>query len=211
MSVSKEIAVSTPAGRQAIQPLSQGAKYSEKNSSFHRPYYDDYNLAKLHILQAVGDLSDFHVFGRQVVIAVFCRPNMLTVRTPDGGTRVLYQPVKALQEDHYQTKAGLILRMGPGAFHGDDSYLDAMFGEIDEDGAIIAGSGRARRPRCGDWLFANAAAGIQTSLCGDGASRPQGTDQTGEPMDLFEWEGWPCRVILDDNFIGRLAKPHVLV
>lgn len=187
-----------PVGRSAVAPLSQKAKFGDPISRLHRPHYDDYNVAKMHILQALGDLSDLDVFGRNVACAVFIRPNAMPVKMPDGTESVLYMPLKEIKEDWYQSKTVLVLKCGPEAFTGEDSYLAAMFGDTPV-------------PRAGEWLFANANAGIQIHLHGEGGSRPQSVDRRGEPMDIFEWDGWPCRIMSDDNFLGRIAKPHQLV
>lgn len=176
-------------GDRFVSPLSKAPQFSEGISRHHKPFYDDYNTARLHIHQAVGDITDFDLFGKHVLIAVFCRPNV----TPNG----IYLTVKEVQEDWYQTKGGLLLKAGPSAFTGDDDYIKGMY-----DG---------RPPQVGEWLFANASAGIQIHLCGDGASRPQGRDHRGEAMDLFMWDGWPCRIMGDDNLLGRIAKPQQIV
>lgn len=211
--MSNAVAISTPAGRQAVAPLQQAPKFSEGISRHHRPFYDDYNVAKSHIHQALGDITTdgLELVGREVCVAVYCRPNMMRIKSPSGDDKVFFLPVKEIKEDWWQHKAGLIVAMGPTAFHGDDSYLDAMFGLRDEDGELIPGSGRPRRWKVGDWLFGNPSSGMQIQLCGEGASRPQGVDNTGEAMDLFEWDGWPCRIVLDDVFVGRIAKPHSVV
>jgi hypothetical protein len=130
--------------------------------------------------------------------AVFCRPNSQPIKMPDGSESVLYLPLKEIKEDWYQHKVVLILKAGPDAFTGEDSYLRAMFGD-------------ASPPRAGEWVFANASAGIQVNIAGDGASRPQTVDRRGEVMDLFEWDGWPCRIMTDENVLGRLEKPHSVI
>lgn len=171
-------------GERYVAALTQVAPFGESISRHHRPFYDDYSIAQAHILQAVGNLDDIDIFGRQVLCAVFCRPGV----TPGG----VYLSVKEVREDHWQHKVVMILKKGPEAFHGKQSYLDMTFG-VD-----------ATSPGPGDWMIANASAGIQINLAGDGGSRPQGKDHMGRAMDLFEWDGWPCRIIGDDNFLGRL-------
>ena len=71
--------------------------------------------------------------------------------------------------------------------------------------------GDAPAPVAGDWLFAAQTAGISTSLSGDGAQRVKAEDRRGEVMDVYDWDGWPCRVLPDDQFIGRLQKPTSVV
>ena len=186
-------------GERAVAPLQRAAPFTEGISRHHRPFYDDYTVAKMHIAQAIGDLTDMDVFGRQVLCAVFCRPASQPIKKPDGTEGVLYLPVKEIKEDWYQHKVVLVLKTGPDAFKGDPSYLRAMFG----DGVPA--------PVPGEWLFANANAGIQVNIAGEGGSRPQAVDRRGEPFDIFEWDGWPCRIIPDDQFFGRITKPHSVV
>lgn len=186
-------------GDKFLAPLSTSARFTEAVTRHHRPLYDDYTVAKAHIAQAIGDLSDMDVFGRQVLCAVFCRPNMDQMTRPDGTKSTIYTSLKEIKEDWFQHKVVLILKLGPEAFQGDDSYRDAVFGK------------GTPSPQPGEWLFANANAGIQVNICGEGGTRPQGLDHRGRTVDLFEWEGWPCRIIGDDNFLGRITKPHTVV
>lgn len=167
------------------------ALYSDRTSRHHRPFYDDYNVAKLHIMQAVGDLTDIEFFGRQVLVGVFIKPN-----TTSTG---FYIGKKEQAEDEYQSKIVMVLKKGPEAFVGASSYHNATFGQ----GVAV--------PEVGDWLFANASAGFAMRVMSDKSSRPQGSDYAGRAIDLFEWDGWPCRVMSDDNFIGRITKPHSIV
>lgn len=183
MSDSRDLEVVTR-GEGFLAPLAQPARFGEHISRHHKPFYDDYEIAKAHIHQALGDISDIHIFGRQVLCAVFCRP----IVTPQGW----FQSAKEVREDWWQHKVTLILKLGPEAFFGQKSYLDKVFGED-----IPA-------PKPGEWLIANASAGIQINLMGEGGTRPQGKDYAGRPVDLFEWEGWPCRIMGDDNFLGRI-------
>ena len=60
------------------------------------------------LLCAVGDLSGFEIFHNQVLVAVYQRPE----KTKSG----LYLAKSTLDEDQFQSKIGLILRMGPQAF-----------------------------------------------------------------------------------------------
>lgn len=184
-------------GERFTAPLRQAAPFSEGISRHHRQSYDDYETAKAHILQALGDLSDLNVTGKQIVVAVFCRPNFIMFRGPTGEEAPLYTTVKEVKEDWYQHKGGLIVKAGPGAFQGDKSYLQDTFGD-------------AGAPGVGDWIFSNASAGIQVNLAGDGASRPQALDRRGEPMDIFEWDGWPCRIMLDTSVMMWIRGDRVM-
>lgn len=65
------------------------------------------------ILAKVGDISGVELFGTDVLVAIYERPN----RTKSG----LYLSDKTLEEDVHQGKLGLIVKMGPKAFVDDDS------------------------------------------------------------------------------------------
>ena len=78
------------------------------------------------IWNKVGDLSGVEVFNNDVIVAIYERPN----KTKSG----IILTDRALAEDIYQGKVGLIIKMGPKAF------TDADF-EESEKCAI------------GDWVF----------------------------------------------------------
>lgn len=66
------------------------------------------------IRQAVGDLSGFELFGNQILIGIYKRPE----KTKSG----LYLADSTRTEDEYQGKSGLVLAMGPSAFVSDEHY-----------------------------------------------------------------------------------------
>ena len=175
----------------------QLAKYSGIARN-HRKSFDDYSVAKAHILQAIGDMEDMQIFGSNVLVAVFCKPNIRTIKKSDGSQSMWIDPLKEQKEDWWQGKACMILKLGPDAFEGDESYIKAKFGKVG-------------KPKVFDWVFANANGGMPISLMGDGASRPQGVDMQGNPIDIYEWDGWPCRVVDHDAFYGRLTNPQLVV
>jgi hypothetical protein len=159
-------------------------------SELHTRHHDDYETAKREIHQSLGSIEDIEVFGRQVLVACYVRPAK--------GANGLYATVKTQTEDVYMGKAVLILKCGPDAFQGDDGFKAAMFGDMPV-------------PAAGDWMFVRPQDGVGVNLCGDGASRPKGEDFRGNQIDLYEWDGWPCRMISDDAFLGRMNKPHEVV
>lgn len=170
--------------------MSTGATVTE----LHKRHHDDYDQAQREIHQSLGDFSDFECFGHQVLVAVYVRPAF--TQLPDG--RRFYTTTKQQAEDVYQGKAVMVLKLGPAAFDGDDSYVQATFGP---KGA----------PKVGDWVFVRPQDGVAINLCGDGAERPKGTDHQSNAIDLYEWEGWPCRLITDEAFLGRVKVPHHIV
>ena len=176
---------------------SQPAQYSGI-ARHHRKAFDDYGIAKAHILQAIGDFDDMQLFGSRVLLAVFCKPQVQARKKGDGTEFLWISPLKEAKEDWWQGKACMILAIGPDAFRGDDSYIEATFGPQGP-------------PKVFDWVFANANAGTQISLMGDGASRPQGVDMRGETIDCYEWDGWPCRVVDHHEIYGRLLNPQLAV
>ena len=159
-------------------------------STLHKWHHDDYDEAKSQIRQSLGSIDDIEIFGRQVLVAVYVRPE----KSANG----LYMGAAAQREDVYQGKAMLVLKCGPDAFQGDNGYEEATFGKLG-------------RPEPGDWVFARASSGEPLSLCGDGAERPTGATFGGEMVDIYGWDGWPCRLISDEAILGRMNKPHTIV
>jgi hypothetical protein len=159
-------------------------------TALHGWHHDDYDEAIQQIKTHLGDISDLEVFGRQVVVAVYVRPS----KNAAG----IYQTAKAQQEDFWQGKAVLVLKCGPDAFSGSEEYARAMFGDKPP-------------PQPDDWVFLRASDGMPINLCGDDAKRVQGKTFGGEMVDIFPWDGWPCRIVSDESIIGRINKPHSLV
>lgn len=177
-------------GEQYLSPISPAPRFSSGPSRHHRPFFDDYETAKALILQSLGDLTDIDIFGARVLCAIFCRPSI----NPGG----IYLTENEVKEDWWQHKVVLVVKCGPDAFKGDDGYLQARFGD-------------RPAPKVGDWLFARPEAGIQIHLNGEGGSRPKARDHRGQEMDIYAWDGWPCRIIDHEEFEGRLPKPHGVV
>jgi co-chaperonin GroES (HSP10) len=63
------------------------------------------------LLKAVGDLSDIEVMHNMALTAVYLRPETTT-----GG---IIRPDENIREDLYQSKVGLVLKLGPNAFVDD--------------------------------------------------------------------------------------------
>lgn len=163
----------------------------QNTSELHGRYHDDYETAKAEIHQALGSIKDIEIFGAQVLIACYVRPKT-------GGKGKLWVTTKAQTEDIYMGKAFMVLKLGPDAFKGDKAYLKALFGEMPA-------------PSPGDWIFLRSQDGVMVSLCGDGASRPKGRDHKDEEIDLYDWDGWPCKIVDHKSIIGRMNRPHSVV
>lgn len=87
------------------------------------------------IRRAVGDLSGFTIFGNQVLIGIYKRPE----KTKSG----LFLADSTRTEDEYQGKSGLVLAMGPSAFVSDAHYdFKGQKANIGDWVAIFVSDGR---------------------------------------------------------------------
>lgn len=66
---------------------------------------------KQKLMDALGDISHIEIFNNQILCAVYIRPN----KTKSG----IYLSDSTVEEDRYQGKVGLLVGMGPAAFHDD--------------------------------------------------------------------------------------------
>ena len=64
------------------------------------------------IKEAVGDLSGVKVMFNQILVGIYFRPAVTA-----GG---IIMPQSTQQEDQFQGKVGLVLKVGPTAFQDDD-------------------------------------------------------------------------------------------
>jgi hypothetical protein len=64
------------------------------------------------ILDELGDISSMELFNNQVLLATYIRPR----RTASG---IIYTE-KTVDEDRYQSKVGLLVKIGPSAFQAND-------------------------------------------------------------------------------------------
>ena len=165
-----------------------------KYSVLHKYHHADYEVAKDHMRRQLGRL-DIELFGRQVLVGIYIPPLF-------AGPNGLQISDKMQAENVYQGKIVLVLKTGPGAFGAldDESYRTAVYGCED---AV---------PSVGDWLMVNAVAGEPTNFCGPNAETFMAEDRRGDPTKLYHWDaGWPCRIIMDDSFIGRVTNPHNVI
>ena len=63
------------------------------------------------LLDEIGDISEFQVFHNDVIVAVYLRPE----KTASG----IYLTDRHRDEDRFQSKVGLVVKMGPDAFEDD--------------------------------------------------------------------------------------------
>lgn len=66
------------------------------------------------ILKAIGDLDDVDIMFNMVLVACYVRSNKTK-----GGIILTDQ---AIDEDVYQGKVGLVVKLGPNAFESDDEF-----------------------------------------------------------------------------------------
>lgn len=64
---------------------------------------------KQEILDALGDIDDYKVFHNEIVVAVYLRPE----KTKSG----IILTDRHRDEDRYQSKVGLVVKLGPEAFN----------------------------------------------------------------------------------------------
>src|ERR1700688_2364602 len=64
------------------------------------------------LFEAVGDLSNFDIFHNQILVATYVRPEKTS-----GG---IIRPGQNVDEDEYQGKVGLVVKVGPSAFLNTD-------------------------------------------------------------------------------------------
>lgn len=76
------------------------------------------------IWDSIGDISGFEVVNNQVLVGVYQRPD---VKTKSG----LYLADTTRDEDRYQSKVGLIVKLGPSAYDPQGSeWFRNFVGEV---------------------------------------------------------------------------------
>ena len=103
----------------------------------------DIDPAKI-ILDKVGNLKGFELFGNQVLVGVYLRPDKSKdIKRDDGTVTNLYIPDQTRVEDRYQGKASLVLAKGPSAFVSDTNYsFNGQSVEVGDWIAIFVSDGR---------------------------------------------------------------------
>jgi hypothetical protein len=94
---------------------------------------------------AAGDLSDYEVFHNLVLVATYIAPPKI-LKGPDGEDIILHQTDRSHEEERFQGKIGLVLKVGPIAFKDDGV---AKFGGVE----IEPGDWVIYRPSDGHELF----------------------------------------------------------
>ena len=96
---------------------------------------------KAKLLNDLGDISGIDLFNAQVLCAIYLRPQ----KTKNG----IFLTDRTVDEDRYQSKVGLLIKVGDSAFSPGDGWW--MKGDV---------------PRVGDWVIFRAADGWDTDIHG---------------------------------------------
>ncbi len=97
---------------------------------------------KLEMIKKVGDLSKLHVMYNMVLVAQYVRP----MRTKGG----IIRPHENIEEDVWQGKVGLVMKLGPNAFV-DDADM-SFFGQKAEIGDwVVFKTSDAWQLQVGEW------------------------------------------------------------
>lgn len=67
---------------------------------------------KQKLLDELGDISNVEIFNNQLLVAVYIRPK----KTKSG----IILADETVEPDQFQSKVGLVVKMGPDAFHDPD-------------------------------------------------------------------------------------------
>ena len=74
---------------------------------------------KQKILDEIGDISTFEIFNNNILVAVYQRP----AKTKSG----IILTDKTTEEDRFQSKVGLLVKVGPRAFEpNDEGWFDGV-------------------------------------------------------------------------------------
>lgn len=125
---------------------------------------------KADLLKKVGDISDIEVFNNEVLVAIYVRPEKTK------GNIII--PETNRDEDRYQGKIGLVVKMGPSAFAEN---AKGWFEGINPKIAV------------GDWIVFKASDGWPVSIT------PTGSVSSSDRM--------LCRMIEDVDVRGRVQHP----
>jgi co-chaperonin GroES (HSP10) len=74
---------------------------------------------KQKILDEIGDISNIEIFNNNILVAVYQRP----AKTKSG----IFLTDKTTEEDRFQSKVGLLVKIGPRAFEpNDEGWFDGV-------------------------------------------------------------------------------------
>jgi co-chaperonin GroES (HSP10) len=97
---------------------------------------------KAAMLAKIGDLSGISVMYNMVLLAAYIRPE----RTKGG----IIRPNESKEEDVWQGKVGMVIKLGPDAFQDDtDQTFNGQTAELGE--WVVFKTGDAWQLTIGDW------------------------------------------------------------
>jgi len=67
------------------------------------------------VLDTIGDARDVDVLFNDVLVAIYIRPHKI------GKLALIERPDENIEEDLWQSKVGLVIKLGPLAFQDDDT------------------------------------------------------------------------------------------
>lgn len=97
---------------------------------------------KTEVLKKVGDLDGVDIMFNMVLVATYVKPNI-----SKGG---IILTDTAVEEDVWQGKVGLVLKLGPNAFESDDEF-DFKGQRADIGEWVVYKVGDAWQLQVGDW------------------------------------------------------------
>lgn len=154
----------------------------------HANFYKDLRGLEKEIKDALGDTSSFEVFGQRVLIAVYAQPTMYR------GTIIMPDAVQ--NEDMWQSKCGLVLKIGGEAFHNlsEKQIKDRFNGRI---------------PKVGEWIYHDVkATNLQMNFQGEGSINLTAAQLGGKAR---KWVGWPVRTVYSNDIEGRTTRPQDII
>jgi hypothetical protein len=105
------------------------------------------------IWEAAGNINEIEIFHHRVLVGLYIKPPRV-MKNADGSDFIFHETDKSLEENRYQGKPGLVLKVGPMAFKDDERH--------DFGGKSL---------KVGDWVFARAADGMEIFVGAPGASK----------------------------------------
>lgn len=137
----------------------------------HHNEADDYPAdLKAEILEAIGKIDHIEIFGEEVLVAAF-------VQTPFFGNGQMLKGEKLQNEDKWQSKSFLVIKIGDGVE------------------AACKRSGR-KVPKVGEWYFGNVQEQWQLSVRGKGWKSRKDPKDASHYLRPWGEAGWPCRTVL---------------
>lgn len=141
---------------------------------------------KAEILKAIGDIDHIEVYGQEMLVASF-------IQSPYIGATTLLKGEKDQNEDKWQSKSFMVLKLGD---------------EVEE----YCKSRKKPVPKVGEWYFGDVKEHWQLNVRGIGF---EGRKDPKEPTKFIRpWgnSGWPCRLVLVGDIRGACnGRPQDIV